>query len=235
MTEAATHIFIKCKSTSSRPASYPLAPTATPQISQPYSTAETCCRPSSTLIRFHHCILHRFAREPAPSPSPSPSPQPDQLPLALPRGADTIKAPDKMSSDTDASETGGSSGLVNATSHTGFDWPNNTAVVPMTTPFAMPSGCLDYNGGTVSIDSSQLYSVSNNTFAVGTTLRMNEDVLQRPSCLPSGIQNATYFPAVCPSGWTYYSMVPPDSYTWLTTNSTLGYPAMMTTAYCCPR
>ncbi|KAJ2966514.1 hypothetical protein NQ176_g10116 [Zarea fungicola] len=98
-------------------------------------------------------------------------------------------------------------------------------IVAMTTPFVVAPDCLDFNGGTINLQSwNRAYS----------TITQDSAVRQRPSCLPSGVRNATYLPAVCPSGWKYYSIIPAASSTQLTTNGTPGPPIKLTSAVCCP-
>ncbi|EJP70413.1 uncharacterized protein BBA_00043 [Beauveria bassiana ARSEF 2860] len=79
-------------------------------------------------------------------------------------------------------------------------------VVPMTTPFSMPPGCLDFDGAAMYTQLQHYDSSDQNV----THLTRNFYEMDTQSCWPSGVYNATYSPAVCPSGWTYYSIMPGD-------------------------
>ncbi|KAM3506076.1 hypothetical protein MY10362_002575 [Beauveria mimosiformis] len=115
-------------------------------------------------------------------------------------------------------------------------------VVPMTTPFSMPPDCLDFDGAAM-YTQLQHYDSSDQ---VVTHLTRNLYEINTQSCWPSGVYNATYSPAVCPSGWTYYSIMPGD-YDELVTVTVTDSPSGASTAYqttsytnqisavCCPR
>ncbi|KAM3512961.1 hypothetical protein MY11210_003361 [Beauveria gryllotalpidicola] len=112
-------------------------------------------------------------------------------------------------------------------------------VVPMTTPFSMPPDCLDFDGAAMF---THLHHYDSSDQDV-THLTRNLYEIDTRSCWPSGVYNATYSPAVCPSGWTYYSIMPGDCSELVTvTNSPSGASSAYTassytnqlSAVCCP-
>ncbi|KAM3550184.1 hypothetical protein MY1884_008377 [Beauveria asiatica] len=142
---------------------------------------------------------------------------------------------------TDATITTSTTALATTTTATTAS-PGSDAtaddVVPMTTPFSMPPDCLDFDGAAMY---TQLQHYGSSDQQV-THLTRNLHEIDTQSCWPSGVYNATYSPAVCPSGWTYYSIMPGD-YNELITVTVTDSPSgpYQTTSYtyqisavCCP-
>lgn len=108
----------------------------------------------------------------------------------------------------------------------------------MTTPFSMPRDCLDFDGAAMEV-------FRNDQNGQDTThLTQNLDEITRPECWPFGDYQETYSPAVCPSGWTYYSVVGGDytetvteitSHPGASSAHTSTYYTNQLSAYCCPR
>ncbi|EGX91968.1 hypothetical protein CCM_06128 [Cordyceps militaris CM01] len=109
-------------------------------------------------------------------------------------------------------------------------------LVPMTTPFSMSPGCFDivWAGG----------SEENGANQSVPQLTQNLDNVYHDSCWPDGEFHASYSPAVCPSGWTYYSILAGDptetilqwtSSTGASTSSIVTSYTSQISALCCPR
>ncbi|KAJ6787492.1 hypothetical protein PWT90_08914 [Aphanocladium album] len=99
--------------------------------------------------------------------------------------------------------TGAASPGEPTTSTTASDAQN--AIAAMTTAFSMPSGCPDFNGAYM-----EVWGANNppELLPPDTMFRLRLSEAFRPSCWPSEAFHATYSPGVCPTGWTYYSIIP---------------------------
>jgi hypothetical protein len=114
--------------------------------------------------------------------------------------------------------------------------PKTTATssaVPLTTQFQAPHSCFqDFRLGKLSVTEQFVdgYTTTNVTYLDGNITGTHS------SCFPSGFGTATFYPGVCPSGWTYYTIHTQNaggSFVTLANNST-AY-EVRTSAACCAR
>ncbi|KAJ4163517.1 hypothetical protein LMH87_005239 [Akanthomyces muscarius] len=143
-----------------------------------------------------------------------------------------------MATLTDSTATVSANDPTAATTMTASDGGEATGtLVAMTTPFSIPPDCLGFDGAVM--DVYRAYYGAPNT----TQLTQNIRDMDSSSCWPSGAYRGTYSPAVCPTGWTYYSIMAGDFTEAVTvTTSPSGAPLSTTmtyytnqlSAYCCP-
>lgn len=111
-------------------------------------------------------------------------------------------------------------------------------LVAMTTPISIHSDCLNFDGATL-----DAYRAN---YGAPNTIQLTQEIrdMDGPSCWPDGAFQGSYSPAVCPAGWTYYSIMAGDfTETSTVTTSTSGalsstaitYYTNQLSAYCCPR
>ncbi|OAQ98650.1 hypothetical protein LLEC1_06417 [Akanthomyces lecanii] len=124
---------------------------------------------------------------------------------------------------TDSTATVSSNDSTTATTTTAPNGGDTTrTLVAMTTPFSIRPDCIDFDGAEVGI--TVAYGAPNTT-----QLTQNLSDMDRSSCWPSGKYSGTYSPAVCPIGWTYYSIMGGDyTDTVLQTTSSPGAPSSTT-------
>lgn len=107
----------------------------------------------------------------------------------------------------------------------------STPYVALTTPFKAPGSCFqDFRHGSLTVTKEGYYDETSVTI-------LNANISGTySSCFPSGFGTATFYPAVCPSGWTYYTIHTPQEGSTLVTlaNKAITYEAS-TFAACCAR
>jgi len=107
-----------------------------------------------------------------------------------------------------------------------------TELATLTTPFLQPPGCESHwtlTSAPISLPANELRGNSSSTpISTYSVLLVSKHVA---SCHPSGwdrilpprVDTLHFYPGVCPSAWTYYSMAAPSSQ------------ALSSTAFCCNR
>jgi hypothetical protein len=101
---------------------------------------------------------------------------------------------------------------------------SSVAAPPLTTLFTQPDECKSLF---TSLDTANTFSVSGR-FKTWSYYQSNTADTQFSSCNPPGwdVKNFTFSPAVCPSGWVYYSV---------TLTPANADQRTHTQAYCCAR